>query len=347
MKTSLTSEELDRLLLEREKRFGAFSGRVVFRALPSMAAERAEQILTLFRTLGLLLTNAESHRFRAEFLRHVEEGFASHSSADVTVRYDSAHDGRVNYEISSEHATLADKFEEWLPRGEVLFGSHPDAMVLHSARDVCAAAQSAQLDVLDMGAGNGRNALALARLQHRVDAIEMTEGFALQIEKWALRQKLDVEVLREDLLESGLRTPRERYDLIILSQVTSHFRSALDLRRVFARADALLSENGRLVMTAFVAEVDYEPSETVRETAIARWSTCYSESDFAMATKGLSLKLLQDVPVVDYERAHLPKEAWPPTSWFIDWARGQNILPIDSPPIELKWRVYGRTGAAG
>lgn len=347
MKTSLNSTELDRLLLEREKQFGGFSGHLVFRALPSMAEARAAQILALFANLGLRLTSAEAHRFRTELTERLQRGFEAHSSADVTVRYHASKSGGVEYSFEVEQATLADKFEEWLPRGEVLFGSHPDAMVLKCVTDVRAAAGVTELDVLDMGAGNGRNALALARQGHQVDAIEMTEGFALQIEKWALRQKLNIEVLREDFLASGLMTPRERYDLIILSQVTSHFRSAMDLRRVFARADTLLSPHGQLVMTAFVAESDYEPSETVRETAQARWSTCYSEADFAMATQGLDLSLRQDVSVVDYERSHLPKEAWPPTSWFVDWARGQNILPIDTPPIELKWRVYGRIGTAG
>jgi hypothetical protein len=49
--------------------------------------------------------------------------------------------------------------------------------------------------------------------------------------------------------------------------------------------------------------------------------------------------------VYDYEKAHLPEGAWPPTSWYADWVSGLDVfdLPREECPIEMRWLVYQKT----
>ena len=53
----------------------------------------------------------------------------------------------------------------------------------------------------------------------------------------------------------------------------------------------------------------------------------------------LGLELVSDESALEYERAHLPPEAWPPTSWFENWAKGHNLFDVTcgTAPIELRW----------
>ena len=60
------------------------------------------------------------------------------------------------------------------------------------------------------------------------------------------------------------------------------------------------------------------------------------------AASGLPLQLISDDSVHDYEKAHLPEGAWPPTSWYADWTSGRDVfdLPREDCPIEMRWLVY-------
>jgi uncharacterized protein YndB with AHSA1/START domain len=54
------------------------------------------------------------------------------------------------------------------------------------------------------------------------------------------------------------------------------------------------------------------------------------------------MRRVSDESTHDFERAHLPAAAWPPTGWFEDWARGRDLyhLPGSTAPHELRWLVY-------
>jgi hypothetical protein len=53
--------------------------------------------------------------------------------------------------------------------------------------------------------------------------------------------------------------------------------------------------------------------------------------------------LIADDSVCDYEKAHLPTDAWPPTAWFESWSTGRDVfkdVARESSPIDLRWLVY-------
>jgi hypothetical protein len=59
---------------------------------------------------------------------------------------------------------------------------------------------------------------------------------------------------------------------------------------------------------------------------------------------GAELELVSDESVYEYEQAHLPVEAWPPTPWFPEWSTGLDLfdLPAEASPVDLRWLVYRR-----
>ena len=103
--------------------------------------------------------------------------------------------------------------------------------------------------MLDIGAGTGRNTLALARRGHPVDAVEMTPKFADIIRAEAERQALNVRVIQRDVFAT-MDDLRSDYRLIVLSEVVSDFRTTQQLRAMFELAARCLMPGGRLVFNA-------------------------------------------------------------------------------------------------
>lgn len=117
----------------------------------------------------------------------------------------------------------------------------------HVHRGALALYPSLPCDVLDIGAGTGRDAAALARRGHRVVAVEPTR--ALREAGEHLHAGLDIEWVDDDLPSlQRLRARNTRFDLVLLTAVWMH----LDLTERaagIATLAALLAEGGQLVMT--------------------------------------------------------------------------------------------------
>lgn len=197
--------------------------------------------------------------------------------------------------------------------------------------------------VLDIGAGTGRNALALARRGHPVDAVEMSRKFAQIIRYEAERESLDVRVIERDVFATveGLRRD---YQLMVLSEVVPDFRTAQQLRDMFELAAGCLASEGRLVFNAFVARDGYTPDDAAREFGQQCNTMIFTRDEVTAAAARLPLVLVADDSAYEYEKTHLPEGAWPPTGWYENWANGLDLFdvaPQDS-PIELRWLVYQR-----
>jgi SAM-dependent methyltransferase len=200
--------------------------------------------------------------------------------------------------------------------------------------------------VLDIGAGTGRNALALARRGHPVDVVEMTPKFADMIRSDAARELLDVRVIQRDVFAT-LDDLRRDYQLIVLSEVVSDFRTTQQLRGVFELAAQCLAPGGRLVFNAFLADEGYIPDNAVRELGQQTYTSIFTRDEMSSAAAQLPLELVADDSVYEYERAHLPDGAWPPTGWYAEWVSGQDVFDVEREhcPIELRWLVCQKTGS--
>jgi hypothetical protein len=135
---------------------------------------------------------------------------------------------------------------------------------------------------------------------------------------------------------------RRDYELILLSELASDFRSTQQLRAMFELATQCLIAGGHLVFNAFLAKPGYTPDDSARELGQQCYTTIFTAQELSAAASGLPQHLVADDSVYEYEMAHLPHGVWPQTSWYADWVSGRDVfdLPREESPIEMRWLVY-------
>ena len=105
------------------------------------------------------------------------------------------------------------------------------------------------LEILDVGCGQGRDALPLARLGHKVHAFDLSAAGIAQLQEEADAEGLSVFATVADLLTFS---PSGTYDVVLIDR-TLHMLDATDRIDVLRRLVAALNEGGYL----FIAD---EPS---------------------------------------------------------------------------------------
>jgi SAM-dependent methyltransferase len=328
----------------RSTAFGTFSGPCI----PALFDYYLDKALRLFALLDRPLNPDQSLGFAQAFRQAIEQGFATSPYAQFVLEYGPAPNtlAEVSCQFSLGVLPLEEQYRRWSSHSGAspdLFGQQPDAKIV----DVAARLPSTdghRSRVLDVGAGTGRNALALARTGREVDAIEPVLALADRLETAATNEGLPVNVIREDVLAAGAPLAAGTYDLVVLSEVATHFSSA-QLADVLAKLARSLAPGGLLVMNAFVARDDYRPDDVAKQAALVLWSTFFSRAELASVAAGAGLALVAEDPCVAYEQARQPATAWPPTDWYIPWAKGHNLFdPAAGPaPIELHWLEYRKS----
>ncbi len=296
---------------------------------------------TIFAVVGRRFSVEELADLRVALVGQLSEAYSASPRSTIAISFDAAQSAGLNYNVKSQWWTVESAYENWISTREPpLFGSEPDACVWDLAKK---AADPTTHRVLDIGAGTGRNALALARRGHPVDAVELAPKFAEMIRCDAERESLDVRVIQRDVF-STTDDLRQDYQLILLSEVVSDFRTTQQLRGLFELAAHCLAPGGRLVFNAFLARQDYTPDQAARELGQQMYTSIFTRQEMSAAAAQLPLQLVADDSVYDYEKTHLPAGAWPPTGWYADWVSGLDVFEVDREisPIEMRWLVYQR-----
>ncbi len=328
-------ESMTRRLMRR----AVATGKITLPAVPGMLDEYVTMCDDLFASLGVKFSADELVHLRGVLQGQLTEAYGASPRSEVVISYEAPVGMTVNYHVAAHWSTVEESYNNWVATREPpLFGSEPDARVMSLAGD---AGTPAGCPVLDIGAGTGRNSLALARLGHPVDAVEMTGKFAAILGEEARREGLNVRVLQRDVFES-LDNLRTDYGLILLSEVVSDFRTTEQVRRMFELAATCLAPGAQLVFNAFLARDGFQPDGAVRELGEQTYTSTFTYPEIAAAVSGLPLELVADDSVYEYEKANVPAANWPPTSWYEGWICGQDLfdVPREECPIEMRWLVY-------
>lgn len=316
-------------------------GTITFPAVPALVDDYVDRLARIFDGAGRRFSGEELADLRSILDRLCNEAFARSQRSTISVSFSSSTAGPLQYEVRIHCMTIEEAYHQWIAtRQPPLFGVAPDARVWALADQM----DPAVARILDIGGGTGRNALALARRGHAVDVVELTSTFADIIRQAAAKESLDVRVIQRDLFAAG-DDLRSDYALILLSEVVPEFRTTDELRRLFELAARCLASGGRLVFNAFLTEQSYRPDAAARQFAQQAYSSFFTRAEVSAAAAGLPLELVGDDSCFLYEQAHLPEGAWPPTSWYADWATGHDVfsLPPETSPLALRWLVYHKT----
>ena len=250
-------------------------GEITLPAVPGMLDEYVQTCDELFTSLGVRFTAAELAHLRTVIEGQVAAAFSASPRSDIVITYDSPVGLTVNYHVTAKWFTVEGAYDNWVATREPpLFGTEPDARVWALAGE---ADSPSTFPILDVGAGTGRNTLALARRGHPVDAVEMTPKFADLLRSGAQQESLDVRVIERDVFET-LQDLRSDYQLILLSEVVSDFRTVDQLRGVFELAAHCLAPGGRLVFNILLPRHTYLPDPAARELGQQCYTSIFTDA---------------------------------------------------------------------
>lgn len=326
------------------RRLGAV-GQMALPAAPSLLDHYTEMLTEAFGALGRVFKEEETAHLRAVLAEKLDAAFRASPYSRVIVTYETEAPPKTSlfWQMHVNVSSVADEYASWVKvRTPPYFGTHPDAKILECARSLGA---PAEVPVLDIGAGTGRNTLPLAREGFPADAIELTPALAAILRADAEKEQLDVRVFEGDALAGTLDIPERHYKVVCLAEViASHIRTVEEVRALFGAAAKALATGGLFVFNAFLANEGYRPDALARELSQVFWCNVFTRSDIENAMRGLPFELVSDESTHDYEHERQPAEAWPPTGWFADWARGLDLfdLPAGRAPVDLRWLVYRR-----
>jgi SAM-dependent methyltransferase len=318
-------------------------GQITVPAVPGLLDECAQLCANICASLGVAYTPEQSAQLKRVLEAELAKAFKASQRSDIVISFQLPFGTGLNFRVDADWRTIEADYDHWVAtRPPPMFGTEPDARVLALA---CEAADPTTHRVLDVGAGTGRNALALARRGHPVDAVEMAPKFADIIRSEAERESLGVRVIQSDVF-TAVEGVREEYQLMVLSEVVPDFRTAREVRGMFELAADCLAPGGRLVFNTFLPRPGYTPDSTARELGQQCNTMIFTRDEVTSAAADLPLELVADDSAYEYEKTHLPEGAWPPTGWFDGWASGQDVFDLerDASPIELRWLVYRKLG---
>jgi SAM-dependent methyltransferase len=336
---------LRRAMMRRLPRRIAGNGQLRLPAAPALLDHYTDLLIEQFGELGRNFSKDERGHLRGILERKLSEAYKASPASRVLVTWETDPPPKtsLSYRMSVENATVVEEFAAWrrlkpAPNER----TSPDAKVLAAARSL---GEPKDVPVLDIGSGTSQNVLGLAKLGYPADAVELTPQSAAELRGEAAKAGLAVRVFEAEALATSPDLPEGHYKLVLLTELLAlHIREAAQVRALFEGAAESLASGGLLVFAVFLCREGYRPDALERELSHASFCNLFQRSELESAIQGLPFELSADESAHDFEAEHLAANAWPPTSWVPDWARGLELydLPPERVPAELRWISYRR-----
>jgi SAM-dependent methyltransferase len=331
-------------LLRRFDRRITGEGEVEFPCIPAMIDSYMAKLTSLWSVIGRPFSEEELAHLRSALEGELERGYRGSVYSRLSVRfvtYKPPHPG-IEYFITPKILPLQEVYAGWLSgKDGPLFGRLPDAKIIALTTQL---GDRSLAPVIDIGAGDGRNALAVARLGHPTCAVEPVRAMAEKIRTAAVAETLALEVIQGDVLAPDLPLKKGHYKLAVVADVTAHFRDVDDMRRLYGKLAEILVPGGLALVSSFFTSEGYKPDDILRQAAQSAWSTVFSRAELAFITQELPFDKISDESVYQYEKEHLPAGGWPPTEWFEAWTQAGDVfdLPAGKAPMDNRWVVHRR-----
>lgn len=125
--------------------------------------------------------------------------------------------------------------------------------------------------VLDLGAGNGRNALFFAELGHEVDYVDISKTYSKRVKDWAKDENLELTAHNMDIRDFDIS--EKHYVLIIASKILQLFPKA-DIEGITRKMNAGLARKGLIYVYTFSVE-NFKHSKRLHELELVEENTYY------------------------------------------------------------------------
>jgi SAM-dependent methyltransferase len=337
---------LSQAMVQRVTQRIAANGYIKLPAVPGLVDEYVRVCSEVFAVSGRGFYGYELDQARTVVASKLKEAFRGSPRSKVEITFEAEPARPLGFTIEEDVTTIPEAYERWIGNtAGPLFGAHPDARVLTIVQGV---ETPAAWPILDFGAGTGRNAVALARLGHPVDAVEITPKFAEMLTETAAVEGLAVRVVTEDVFLSRANLRRD-YQLVFASEVVPDFRDISDLRKMFELAADVLAPGGKLLFNVHLCAQGYDPEKAARELSQQCYSCLFTPSEVVKAATGLPFVLLGNDSVYDFEKTHLPEGVWPPTPWYENWTKCLDVyeIELENSPAELRWLAFEKRADDG
>jgi 2-polyprenyl-3-methyl-5-hydroxy-6-metoxy-1,4-benzoquinol methylase len=136
-------------------------------------------------------------------------------------------------------------------------------------------------NVLDVGCGQGRDAVFIARLGHGVTALDLSPTGIAQLRKVAAKEGLEI---RAEVADIRLYEPAGRFDVIVLDR-TLHMLDRADRIAVLARMLACVAPGGHVLIAD--ENSNMTDFEAVLDTSDDHWAITLKKSGLLFVSHSL------------------------------------------------------------
>lgn len=343
--------DIDQIFQNCLKPIGSAIGELSLPCVPALHEYYATHILDVFKLLGVPISESTALKIREKVKTDLEEGFSISQHSRLIVKYKPALPPRTGYQIEILYTVISvkDYYENIIRKfvgtdisdpEKSVFGKYPHAKVLEVASKL---ENPKQARILDVGAGLGRNTIPLARLGHPVDAVELADILFQSLETAARNESLPITTIKGDILDPLIGFSSGSYQMAILTELFSHFRTTEDVGLALLKACNAILPGGFILFDIFVAAGGYAPDPAICQIAQVLQSFFVTSDQLETLLNLLPLEVVSQESMCEYERDHLPAEAWPPSAWYERWSNGRMVFPTGNSPIKLCWILCKRT----
>ena len=216
-------------------------------------------------------------------------------------------------------------------------GIYPDRFVL--SRLPQKSSQTESPHILDLGAGQGRNAICIAENGYHVSAVEINTMGLEQMNDEAIRRHMEerLSVFKFNLLDSPL--PAKNIDFAFMSHISQHF-SIQELQTVLKNVKVALKTGKDFVFDALVrTDKEYKEYDGLLPNGVdiqRDGAASFYEEDIINAARSEGFQVVDISPFKEsgLRRAKYEKQnSWGGTNLLYD------IFGYKRKPVKLKWFV--------